>query len=82
MNKIKILSSDLVVNRKAEKYKEKETMFSTVVANNNAPGVSVVDFIFNSEDGSLKKIASELSKKETKEVLNRLVDNNYEQYCK
>jgi len=66
-------------NNKSKKYKEFKLMTSVNIE--NPVEVQVVDFIFN-EDGSLKQISSELSKEETKEVLNRLIDNNYEQYCK
>jgi len=74
-----IVSMFIRNNNKFKKYKEFKLMTSVNIE--NPLEVKVVDFIFN-EDGSLRKISSELSKEETKEVLNRLIDNNYEQYCK
>jgi len=66
-------------NNKSKKYKEFKLMTSVNIE--NPVEVQVVDFIFN-EDGSLKQISSELSKEETKEVLNQLVEDNYDKYNK
>ena len=74
-----MISMNIRNNIKSKKYKEFKLMTSLIVE--KPKEVKVVDFIFN-EDGSLKKIASELSKEETKEVLNQLIENNYEKYNK
>jgi len=72
-----IVSMFIRNNNKSKKYKEFKLMTSVNIE--NPLEVKVVDFIFN-EDGSLKKISSELSKEETREVLNQLIDKHYEEY--
>jgi len=80
----KNIVANLALNIKAKEYKESSSMVTinlTDKLKSKSANYDVIDFVFDDE-GFLKQISSELSKEETKDVLNQLVEDNYEKYNK
>lgn len=66
-------------NRKANEYNEFDTMVTITELNYSKDHIKVCDIIFN-KDGEFKEINSEIEKEKVKEILNKLVDDNFIRY--